>query len=158
MTPMMRQILFVCTGNICRSPMAEALLRAALPKGAGWHVTSAGTNTVDDFGASAHAVSVMAEKGVDLTPHRSQSLSRELVSRSDIIVTMTEGHTRQVGERFPDSRDRIHLMRSFDPDAPPQSDVCDPFGGTLEDYRNCLAHLRKAIPGLLKCLEDRIGE
>ena len=151
---MVLQVLFVCTGNICRSPMAEVLLRAALPKGSGWRVASAGTDTVDGFGASAHALDVMAEMGLDLKPHRSQRLTRELVAKSTVIVTMTQHHAQLVGASFPNCRDRIHLMRAFDPAAPQQSNVCDPFGGTKEDYRDCCALLQKSIPGLLRFLDE----
>ena len=148
------QVLFVCTGNICRSPMAEALLRAALPEGSTWRVASAGTHTIDGFGASAHAIDVMAEKGIDLKPHRSQIVSHELAAQSAVIIAMTAWHADTLSERFPDCRGRLHLMRSFDPDAPPQSDVSDPFGGTLEEYRSCCALLQKSIPDLLKFLAE----
>ena len=148
------QVLFVCTGNTCRSPMAEALLRAALPEGSGWRVASAGTDTVDGFGASSYALDAMAERGLDLQPHRSQLLTDKLVSLSAVIVTMTQHHAQLVGTWFSGCRDRIHLMRSFDPDAPRQSDVCDPFGGTMADYRDCCALLQKSIPGLLRFLDE----
>ena len=152
---MPHQILFVCTGNICRSPMAEVLLRDALPKNSPWRVTSAGTHTLDGFGASSHAIDVMAEKGIDLKPHRSQTVTRELVDQSAIIIAMTTQHADTLSERFPDCRDRIHLMRSFDLDAPPQSDVSDPFGGTLAEYRTCRAVLLKSIPDLLKFIAEQ---
>jgi len=135
--------------------MAEVLLRAALPEGSAWRVASAGTHTVDGYPASPHALDVVAEKGMDLKPHRSQSLTRELIDQSAVIVAMTNDHAKIIRYRFPDCADRIHLMRSFDPDAPPQSDVSDPFGGTLGEYRTCCALLQKSIPGLLKFLAEQ---
>ena len=152
---MAHQVLFVCTGNTCRSPMAEALLRAALPDGSGWRVTSAGTDTINGFGASSYAIDALAEKGFDLKPHRSRLLTHELAGESAVIVAMTQHHAQQVGACFPGCRDRIHLMRSFDPAAPRQGDVCDPFGGTMADYRACCALLQKSIPGLLRFLDEQ---
>jgi len=134
--------------------MAEALLRAALPPHSGWRVASAGTGTMEGFGASAHALDVMAEMGIDLKTHRSQQVTREVIDQSAVIITMTSGHTGMLCDRFPDCRDRIHLMRSFDPDASPQSDVSDPFGGTRSEYHACRTLLQKSIPGLLKFLAE----
>ena len=149
------QVLFVCTGNICRSPMAEGMLRAALPKDSGWRVASAGTSTMDGFAASEHAISVMAENGISLKTHRSQPVTDALAAQSAVIVVMTNRHAQIVGECFPGCRDRIYLMRSFDPDAPPQSDVGDPFGGTQGEYRACCATLQRSIPGLVKFLAEQ---
>ncbi|MCL1920278.1 MAG: low molecular weight protein arginine phosphatase [Kiritimatiellaeota bacterium] len=137
--------------------MAEGLLRAALPKGTIWRVTSAGTSTLDGFGASAHAIDVMAEKGISIKAHRSQSATRDRVSLSDVIIAMTAEHARTLTSRFPECRDRIHLMRAFDPGSPPGSDVSDPFGGTLAEYRACCALLHKSMPGLLAFLEAHGG-
>ena len=148
------QVLFVCSGNTCRSPMAEVLLRAALPKGSGWRVASAGMGAMDGLCSSADAVGAMAEIGLDLKQHRSRRITRELVAQSAVIIAMTSRHAQQAVECFPDCRDRIHLMRTFDPDAPRQSDVADPFCGTAEDYRHCCALLRKSIPGLLRFLAE----
>ena len=135
--------------------MAEALLRAALPDESAWRVASAGTNTLDGFAASLHSVDVMAEKGIALKQHRSRVATRELVTQSAVIIVMTTQHAAILGDRFPDCRDRIHLMRSFDLDAPPQSDVSDPFGGTLEEYRSCCDILQATLPGLLKFLAEQ---
>ena len=150
---MASQVLFVCTGNTCRSPMAEALLRAALPPGADWRVASAGVAASPGARASEYAIEAVAELGVDLSAHRSQPVTGQLVSVSAVIVAMTHQHAQALCERFPDIRGRVRLMRDFDPAAQPQSDVADPFCGSAADYRNCRDVLRRAIPGLLEHLQ-----
>lgn len=149
---MSKQLLFVCTGNTCRSPMAEILLKASLPSKAGWTVASAGVSATPGSRASESARVAIAECGLSLESHRSQLVTPELVNSSAVVVAMTQRHMEKILQRVPTARDRLYLMCSFDPKSPKGTDVQDPFCGSLEDYRACRDTLQHAIPGLVRFL------
>jgi protein-tyrosine phosphatase len=136
--------------------MAEMLLRAALPADSGWTVASAGTSATPGSRASEYARAVVAELGLTLEKHRSQLVTPELVNQSSIVIAMTQRHVEKLLQRVPEARDRIYLMRSFDPKSPKDADVMDPFCGSLEDYRLCRDTLQQAIPGLVKVLKETV--
>lgn len=132
--------------------MAEILLRAALPPGSEWTVASAGTSATPGSPASEYARAVLAERGLNVDAHRSQLVTQELVNASTVVVAMTQRHVEKILQRVPDVRDRLYLMRSFDPRAPKGADVMDPFCGSLADYRACRDTLQQAVPGLVAFL------
>ena len=152
MTCMAPLLLFVCTGNICRSPMAAEILRLALPKSSPWRVVSAGLSAYEGAGASEFAIAAMRDIGGDLTPHRSQPVTPGLVQQAAAIVVMTAAHQKTFLGRFPEAREKLFLLRSFDPQAPAGSDVADPFCGSFHEYRDCRDVIRQAIPGLVQFL------
>lgn len=134
----MKSLLLVCTGNTCRSPMAEVLAEDLLAKkhgvsrdrlaGAGVRVGSAGIMTGGGAPASPEAVVVMRERGLDLSGHVSRPLSRELVQDADLILTMTRGHLEGLLTLVPDARDRAGLLDV-------EGDIEDPIGQSIEVYR-----------------------
>ena len=152
MTRMAPLVLFVCTGNICRSPMAAEILRLALPHPAPWRVASAGLSADEGAGASEFAITAMRDIGGDLTPHRSQPVTPGLVQQAAAVVVMTAAHQKTLLGRYPEARDKLFLLRSFDPQAAACSDVDDPFCGSLHEYRDCRDVIRRAIPGLVRFL------
>ena len=147
-------VLFVCTGNTCRSPMAEVLLRTALPQTSPWRVASAGMAACEGSNASELAVAALDELGCDLRKHRSRRVTPERIREAAAIVAMTGAHAQQPVTQFPDARDRVYLLCAFDPNAPAHLDVTDPFCGSLADYRQCRDFIRRAIPGLVRFLEQ----
>ncbi|MEI6211360.1 MAG: low molecular weight protein arginine phosphatase [bacterium] len=147
-------VLFVCTGNICRSPMAEALLRHHLPPGTPWRVASAGTLAFDGDEPSEEILEALAEVDICLPDHHSQPLTAERVCEARVIVAMTRGHRDDILERFPSAAQKVFLLRSFDPRADDDKNIADPIGGNLSVYRRCRDDIAAAIPGLVEFLGD----
>jgi protein arginine phosphatase len=136
---MIQHVLFVCTGNICRSPLAASLLERALQERGleDVTVTSAGTGAWDGAPASEGAYLIGLERGLDLSGHRARLLTRELVEEADLILTMARHHRARVDELGGEGRVFVlgeYAGRGGD-------EVSDPFGGDLEVYRDTAQEL-----------------
>jgi protein-tyrosine-phosphatase len=138
-------IVFVCTGNTCRSPMAEGLLREALAARGIDQVTvaSAGTGAWEGAPASEGAYLVGLEHGLDLGEHRARLLTREMVREADLMLTMSGHHLARVAELGGESK--VHLLGSYAGRDPGRSEVADPFGSDLTSYRTTFGELRELI-------------
>ncbi|MEI7025731.1 low molecular weight protein arginine phosphatase [Paenibacillus sp. y28] len=109
----MNRILFVCTGNTCRSPLAEAMMRKlASDYQITLEVRSAGVAAVSGGPASRHSQTVMKERGLP-SEHQSQALSRELVEWADMVLTMTMGHKQRIVQLFPGAVDKVHTLKEY---------------------------------------------
>ena len=144
---MKRVVLFVCTGNICRSPMSAVLLNAKISRMGDADkliARSAGTWAMENQPASGHAITVMAERGVDISKHRGRMVTRDELAAADVVIVMTRSHRDALSAEFPDSRLKLHLMselkeRTFDID--------DPYGGILSEYQQSAQELQELVEG-----------
>lgn len=150
----MRTVLFVCTGNTCRSPMAEVLFRHRIGAEAGWNAASAGVYAGAGSPASGHAIEALRELALDLHGHQSQPLSAELVNPAELIVTMTASHRLQILQNFPEVGNRVFLLKSFGTSKVP-ADISDPFGGSLDVYRKTRDEIDRALSDLVLFLRAK---
>ncbi len=144
-------ILFVCTGNICRSPMAEALFRHRIGARAACAAGSAGVAAPPGTPASEEAVEALREWGIDLENHRSRSLTPGLVEEADLILVMTWQHRQQILALSPQAEDKIKLITAFQTDGG-GADIPDPIGQSLTTYRHVRDRLDSAVSDLILAL------
>jgi protein-tyrosine phosphatase len=154
---LIKQVIVVCTGNICRSPMAAGLLAYHLPGdlSSTIEVTSAGTNALQGYPAQDNAIETMARIGVDIRGHRAHQLTREMACSADLILAMEMSHLwfAQRWEEIP--QDKLRLLLEFDPMARSRH-VADPYGGPLSAYQTCLETLRPAVEGVVHALRSMV--
>ena len=143
------QVLFVCAGNTCRSPLAAALLRRALPAESGVRVESAGVVAVPGSPATRHAQEVAKSAGLDLNEHRARRLDDPLLVTSDCILTMDSYELEVIRQRVPGASSRLSLLSDFARERPTGEGIPDPFGGSLEAYEECFRRLEENVSRIL---------
>ncbi len=142
-------VLFVCTGNTCRSPMAEMICRQMLAarlgcaigqlEDRGVLVMSAGVAAMLGGRAAREAVDVLAKMNLDLSEHETQPLTEPLVRHADLIYAMTRTHREAIAAQWPSAAERTFLLSADD------AEICDPIGGPAERYLRCAAHIRAEL-------------
>jgi len=155
------KVLFVCSGNTCRSPIAEYILRHELERcglADAYEVHSAGTLGIENAPATDEALTVLDERGIDARGHRSQGLTRELVEDARVIIGMTVAHVAAVEHLAPDAASRCHVVTEFSPGDPSRG-VDDPIGQPVGEYQRCAEAIEDAMPGIISFLNrERGGE
>ena len=146
-------LLFVCSGNTCRSPLAEALARKIAERRGieDLNVSSAGTNAWDSVPATDEALLVGMERDLDLTGHRSRKLTPAIVSEADLIFVMTPGHIEQVKQMG--GRGKVHVIDEY-ASGVSNTGITDPYGGDLEAYRATADILEQELERLFDRLES----
>jgi ribose 5-phosphate isomerase B len=151
----MKTILFICTGNVCRSPMAEALFRHAVQGRGKFRVLSAGLGALDGQPPTPHSVRAMRELGIDISGQRSRMLTGELVRQADYIFGMTHSHVETIALMYPQMAEKAFLLREFDETLEPyEKDISDPIGGSYQVYLNCRDQIEQGIASLLIFMEQ----
>ncbi len=143
-----KTILFVCTGNSCRSVMADYLLKSVLAGRNDIEVLSAGTGVFIQSTASAETITVLRSDGIDATDHLSQPINSVLLKKADLIFVMTRAHRIQVLERVPEVEKRVYLLKEF-ANIPSgfqmELDIPDPIGRSHQAYKECYAVIKEAV-------------
>ncbi len=145
-----KSVLFVCSGNSCRSPMAEAMMHKMLANDTNVKVNSAGLFALEGMRANEHAIRTMEKEGVDLSKHRSRQLTRQMAQDADIIVVMTQDHKEAITHFAADVASKVFLLSEFEEDEEMRGrDIADPIAQPLEGYQRCFAQMKSSIANLV---------
>lgn len=159
-TPARDLLLFVCTANVCRSPMAEVLMRHALDAEEeplrSLRTASAGVVASPGYKATENSVCALRKVGLSLEGHSSQPVTPELLDQCFAVFAMTSSHLDILRAHFAPLPSRVYLLREFIPQSATK-EIPDPYGASLRHYEACRDSMVEAIPPLLKYLRAELS-
>jgi len=154
-------IMFVCTGNTCRSPMAHGILQSMIDSEniEPAEVISTGTGTLDGYPVSLNSTAAAAKDGVDISHHHSLALTPELIKGSDLILTMAYQHLFGVISMYPEADGKVFMLKAFpDSEPSPELSVHDPIGTDFENYQNTYNEIKAELVRIWPAIKQRIDE
>ena len=150
----MRQILFVCTANVCRSPMAEAIFNAlAEERGLAWRAESAGVAALVDEDITPNARAALDEVGIYANEHRARQVNEAMLEEADLVLAMGPQHVATLRGRFGDLSGRVYALPQYALGAPPEEGIPDPYGQTMTAFRASVRQLLEYTEALVGRLE-----
>lgn len=154
-------ILFVCTGNTCRSPMAEGIFKAFLKDNNidNINVSSAGISTFEGDSANEKAIYTLRNKGIDIKSHKSRQITKEIIENSDLILTMTKSHKGMILNALPEYLNKIFTIKEYvyinnnEELTGKNLDIADPYGLDYNIYEKCAAEIEENLKKIIEILK-----
>ena len=153
----MRTILFVCTGNSCRSVMAAQMLKKLLgPGNKKIEVLSGGVSAISGMQPTEYTLKLLQKEGINGLAHRSSPISKAIIEKADLILVMEQFHKDRILEIIPEAKGKVHLLREFekDPKEVVEAQIPDPIGKPLEVYERTFELIKEALQDLMKWMRE----